>query len=454
MIVILLLGVSVAIIGQNKQVLFGFDKTPQTLLLNPGAEVDYKYHVGIPALSGISVDAGITGVTAADLFRSDGVDFTSKVLNAIQNLTANDYLQLHTQIDIINGGYKLNEKTYLSAGFYTEVDVFANIPKDMLVLLSEGNAAHLNRSFLLTETNIKADALGVLHAGVSRKINDKLTAGARLKIYSGMMNVTSTGNSGSFSTRLGQNSIYTHYLNSLHATVYSSGLYNENGQIDINDEDLRGNAFLGSNMGLGFDIGFTYKIDKQTEASASLLDVGFISYSNKIRNYTVQGDYALSGIDFLYDGSNPDYWNDLQNDLEANIPHGENNESYTVLRPIKFNSAIKYSWGRSRNEETCYDMTYKKYYNNAIGAQLFSIIRPIGPRFALTGFYEGRISESLNSKVTYTIDDFSYTNIGLGLSAKLGIVNLVCTVDNLFEIPDIANANNASVHFGINLLFK
>ena len=38
--------------SQNKQILYGFAEMPNTLMLNPGAETNFKYHAGIPFLSG------------------------------------------------------------------------------------------------------------------------------------------------------------------------------------------------------------------------------------------------------------------------------------------------------------------------------------------------------------------------------------------------------------------
>ena len=43
-----LLGISG--ISQNKQILYGFEEIPQSLLLNPGAKVLQKRHYGIPFL--------------------------------------------------------------------------------------------------------------------------------------------------------------------------------------------------------------------------------------------------------------------------------------------------------------------------------------------------------------------------------------------------------------------
>ena len=64
--------------------------------------------------------------------------FNTKLDNVINQLGNNDYLSINTQIEVINAGYQLNEKDYLSVGFYTELDIFSSIPKDFLELLRDG----------------------------------------------------------------------------------------------------------------------------------------------------------------------------------------------------------------------------------------------------------------------------------------------------------------------------
>ncbi len=439
---------------QNKQILYGFDKIPQGLLVNPGAETEYKYHVGVPILSGISANIGLSGFTVADLFRNDNLDFNQKLNTVLNNLGTNDYVHVNSQIEVINGGYQMNKKDYLSVGYYTELDAFITIPRDFLFLIRDGNAGFINKSFLFSKLSAKIDVLGVIHAGITRKFNEKFIAGARFKIYSGALNITSTGNQGSFTTRLGASNIYEHSFNNLDVTAYSSGIYNSQGDVDIDGGEVIGSTFLGGNLGVGFDIGFTYKMNDQTQIAASLLDVGFISYSENTNNGFIKGNYLFSGIEFQYDAANPNYWQDLNDDFDANIIRKDNTESYTVLRPIKFNAAIKHGFGKSRREENCADMSFNDYYDNAVGLQLYSIIQPIGPRFAATGFYERKITKNWNTKVTYTIDDFSYSNFGLGVSANVWKLNIYGMVDNVLKLSDIANANNASFQLGINVIFK
>lgn len=57
-------------------------------------------------------------------------------------------------------------------------------------------------------------------------------------------------------------------------------------------------------------------------------------------------------------------------------------------------------------------------------------------------------------KATYTLDSYSYKNIGLGLSTQLGKLNLYVLADNLLEYHDLSKANSLSFQFGLNVIFK
>lgn len=447
--------------AQNKPVLYGFDNIPQGLLLNPGQETTYRAHLGIPMISGLHASAGISGFTLSDLFGVDGTgvvgntDFNAKLATVLDNLGTKDYLTVNAQVEVLSGGYKLTEQDYLSVGYYTELDAFVGFPKDLILLGLEGNYPdNIGKTYYASDVAFKADLLGVIHAGITRKFNNRFTGGARLKIYSGALNVTSTRNEGTLTTNEGVNGIYDHNLFNLDVAGYSSGIVDENDETDhLTVGSVFGNTFLSKNFGLGIDLGFTYHMNEQIEFTASLLDVGFLSYSKNTRNFYVNGDYHFSGVDFVYDG-NVDYYEEYGQDFQERVAYSDDRESYAVSRPVKFNGSVRYSFGQSRYESTCHDIRMKDYYDNAVGAQFFSVFRPYGMRMAFTGFYERRLADFLNTKVTWTVDDFSATNIGLGISAQVWKFNVYGAINNIFGLNDVTSTNTAGVQFGINLLFN
>jgi hypothetical protein len=437
--------------SQNKQVLYDFAGLPQTLLLNPGLETDYKFHIGVPLLSGFSSEIKSTGFSLAEIFSVNNNTINDKISAILNKIDANDYLKVNTQIEVFSAGFRFDKKTYVSFGFYQELDAIGYLPKDALTLINEGNTSYLNKSFSISEMIYKLDVLGVIHAGISRKVSDKLTLGGRFKVYSSALNLETTNNSGTFTTRLGNNNIYVHYLDNVNFNARTSGLISNNEYISDASTYIE-NSLLGGNLGAGIDLGFTYRVTPQLQLSGSLIDLGFVQHTKNIKNNLVEGSFTFEGIEFEFD-SNRNYWGELDAALKEQLPIVDNQDSYTSWRPAKVNAAIKYSFGEKRSKY-CYDNTLKDFYTNAFGAQLYSVFRPLRQQFAFTSFYEKSFSNKLQAKITHTIDDYSYYNIGVGVSAKIWKINFYGILDNLTKLSDISTSNNVSLQFGFNLLFN
>ena len=123
--------------AQNKQLLYDFYEIPQSILVNPGVKTMQKWHVGIPALSGLSFQGGTSGVTVNDLFANDGVDFTTKVRERlIDGMSKRDDFSTTSYIDGINIGFRGKNRPddFYSFGMYGETDIIAYWPKDLAIL--------------------------------------------------------------------------------------------------------------------------------------------------------------------------------------------------------------------------------------------------------------------------------------------------------------------------------
>src|SRR6188768_872211 len=102
--ILLCLSISFYCFSQNKEVLYNFTPQPQSLLLNPGADVKYKWFFGVPLLSGISANVGSTGFDAYSLFAKNNVDFTTKIKNVVASTNNRDYVTANQQLEIFTAG--------------------------------------------------------------------------------------------------------------------------------------------------------------------------------------------------------------------------------------------------------------------------------------------------------------------------------------------------------------
>nr|WP_321237252.1 DUF5723 family protein [uncultured Psychroserpens sp.] len=449
--------------GQNKEILYDFNDIPQTLNQNPGALVAFDKHFGIPLLSQIHFSFGSSGVSAYDIFKNDGVDVNTKISNVIFSLSNRDYFAVNQQLEIINGGWRKDENTYFSYGIYEEADIVSYFPKDLAVLLWEGNANYIGRSFSLEDINFKGELLSIFHFGINKKISKKLTVGARAKIYSSIANVNSTNNSGTFTTRessTGDN-VYEHVFQFLDGTLQTSGvaslLGDDNSDFSKDIKTLRKRILFGGNLGVGVDVGFTYQPEEQHVITGSLLDVGAIFHSKDVETYHLNGSYTTEGLELVFpqlldeDGTTP-YWENLEEAFDENIKIDTLRNNYVTWRSTKFNASYRYNFGKG-NGQDCDCYAGSKPYLNGVGLQVFSIFRPRQPQFAATAFYYRRLFDFLKLKATYTVDDFSYHNIGLGASMHFGNFNMYLMGNNLSELQNISKTQSVSLQFGINLIF-
>ena len=447
--------------SQNKQILYGFSEIPQALLQNPGGTVEHDWYFGIPLLSHIHAQGGSSGISVYDIFANDGVDFNSKLRQAINSLKPTDFFTANQQLELFSGGFAFGNSydsdKYLSFGLYQETDFIAYFPKDLAILALEGNVNAIGRPFQFNQLSATAEVVSVFHVGYNQRLNDAFTFGVRGKIYSNIINVNSINNNGIFNTRIGGNNFYDHIFN-LDLELQTSGLAGTESDAEFSGNDIVKRALLGGNLGLGFDIGFTYHITKKWTVDASLLDVGFIRHSKDVENYSIAGEYNFEGINPLFPETDTgqtaeDYWNEVGEDFEELFNVDSNTEKYTTWRPVKFNTSLNYAFGEKRSS-SCNCIKDDVEYLNALGIQLYAIKRPEQAQVAFTTYYYRKLFNGLRAKATYTLDSFGFNNIGLGVSAHLAGVNFYLMADNLLEYENIYDAQSVSLQLGFNYIFN
>ena len=459
---ILLLAGGIAI-AQNKQLLYGLEEVPQSLLLNPSIEVSQRFHISVPLLSHLHVNAGTSGITVYDIFKNDGVDINTKIENAIFSASSKDFFTATQQLELLNiGWYDEEKKMYFSGGWYQEMDAIAYFPKDFAILATQGNRDFINVPFNFSDISASADLLSVLHFGANKKLSKKLIVGARAKLYSSILSISSKRNSGTFTTRPSENglNVYEHIINDVDINVHTSGVQSLNnkssGQVV---GALLGRTLFSGNYGVGLDIGATYHVTDKLTASASLLDIGGILHTSDTESYTASGSYTLNGIELIFPPIEAGqqtfpYYDNLEAEIEEAIPVDTTNVSYINLRPLKFNGQLAYNFGKYSGDSkkcNCLDKSTRLTRVNEAGVHVFSVFRPKGPQFAGTLFYRRRIGKWLSLKGTYTIDAYSAKNLGAAIVADIWRVNFYLAADNLLGYENIADTNSVSLQLGLNI---
>lgn len=466
---ILMLGASMSQ-SQNKQLLYDFNEVPQALLLNPGMTTNFKWYTGVPVLSGVSFQAGNSGFVSNDLFANDGIDFNTKFRDKIINgMDYKDELSGTYQIELINVGYrsKKNDRVFYSFGAYNEGDAIGYYFQDYALLAYVGNTNELNKKYDLSHLKTRGEILNVYHFGINKQVSNQLSVGFRGKVYSSFLNFNSTNNKGYFVTTEGDRNLLNATLDA-DIEIRTSGVFELKDAIDdqSNGSSVPGiltkRALFGGNLGLGLDLGFTYNLDDRTVLTASVLDVGFIYHSKDVRTYSLKGSASTEGLEVILPEdiiNGTGQWRTFVDDLKALVPYEVESKNFVTFRPTKLYASLRRDFGKQIGSlQDCYctssvgGNSNGSIFKNSYGAQLYAINRPRGPQVALTAFYQHRLGNFMSLKSTYTIDKYSFSNLGLGASIQAGPVNMYLMTDNLIGYTNLANSKYASFQFGINII--
>lgn len=426
----------------------------QTLYTNPSNEVNGKVFVGIPGISSVYFNGLNTIATPKDLFENQNGTTRLRV-NHLENMwRKNNYVGVSANLELLSLGFRIKEKSFLS--FTVNENIFArvNMPKDLLTFPFYGNGSFEKNGGEVDLSGMGVDAHHYRSYGVGfqTKINSNWSVGAKLKYLSGINNVSTKESNFVLRT---DTTTYDLSVSGKYA-MYTSG-------IDTSDLENQ-NALLTGNgsSGFGLDLGVNYKLNNRLRFSASVIDLGFITWRGDNKNFISNDiDIAYSGLDF----SNSIFSSDStsQDDIDQQLENLEeefaqqfeangNTEEYSTSLTTRFYLGASYT------------LLQHEMFTGRASASFFGEIYKGDFRPAITLAYTQNITRKVQLTANYTLFD-KRSNIGGGLVFALGSVQLYAIADNILaaNTADIRTENgvtslpysakNFHARVGMNLVF-
>lgn len=278
-------------------------------MLNPAFGNEQNY-VSIPALGNISVNThGNFGYRDVIMSNPMYPSLSDKKMTTFLNpyISAEDALSgFSTGNNRITGDVSL---TILSAGFkafggYNTIEINSrtttgvSLPYELFEFAKNTG----NHSYDIGDINAHAQSFAEIALGHSRQINDKLRLGAKLKVLVGlgradvkMRNMkadltaedkwTITGEATADVSMKG----FSYVSEEKKYNIEGSGTYER-----VNDVDLDGVGVGG--FGMAVDLGGVYEINEDWTVSASVLDLGFISWTNDMLAENRSKSFVFNGF--------------------------------------------------------------------------------------------------------------------------------------------------------------
>ena len=278
-------------------------------MLNPAFGNEQNY-VSIPALGNISVNThGNFGYRDVIMSNPMYPSLSDKKMTTFLNpyISAEDALSgFSTGNNRITGDVSL---TILSAGFkafggYNTIEINSrtttgvSLPYELFEFAKNTG----NHSYNIGDINAHAQSFAEIAFGHSRQINDKLRLGTKLKVLVGlgradvkMRNMkadltaedkwTITGEATADVSMKG----FSYVSEEKKYNIEGSGTYER-----VNDVDLDGVGVGG--FGMAIDLGGVYEINEDWTVSASVLDLGFISWTNDMLAENRSKSFVFNGF--------------------------------------------------------------------------------------------------------------------------------------------------------------
>ena len=433
--------------------------------LNP-ALTPTKGYFNLPVIGAVNATVGSTSLGYQDIIDiiDDGDDFYTKP-DFMNRLKDNNKLNVNFSTEILSAGW-YKGKNFWSFNIGLRTDIGANLTKNMFTFLNEMETVEenwRNSNYDISGQQLNINAYTEIGLGLSRQINSRLTVGARVKALLGIGNMELKLNRVAMSANLPSDQQINQWssesywnsmspsqaaqaaqelkdkFNNYHANLTVGAelkssfkgleLQEEEGKDYVTDFDFDSGKLGIAGYGFGIDLGASYKILDNLTVSASVLDLGFISWSKSSTKIASANpdpiDIKGSTYANMVDPNNPNTVmnavNQLQNDAQGYMDRVTNGDvlDYDMLQ-LEVSDAKESR--KSRLASTLVLGAEYGFFNNKLAVGVLSTTRFVQPdaltELTLSANY--RPKSWFNVALSYSAIQSAGKSFGLGL--KLGPV--------------------------------
>ncbi|HOU97383.1 MAG TPA: DUF5723 family protein [Bacteroidales bacterium] len=379
--------------------------------------------------------------------------------NLIDKMRRVNYLSFETHIPWINVSY-IWRNWYFSFGVNERINAMLSLPKDLVVLAWEGNGKSLlGQDAFLNFLGANINWHREYAIGAATSINSKWTVGARAKLLFGKANLWFKNNQLTWNTNKDDFSYTFDADMEVHSSqpffditkfqyddVNDSLMFEMDTLINMDNVDFntikKQVIFNAKNKGVALDLGAKYIFNNKITLYGSLLDVGFIRYKQNADGLKAKGNFYFDGWDIQ------PYF---QKDDSVIKAHADafRDSVIKLFDPTLINKTYNY-WLPSRLYlGGTYQLT-EKYNVGALFRGEFYLKR-IHAALTLSG--NAKFTKWLSTSVSYTVQNNSFTNVGLGFAMKFGFYQWYMVSDNVMGFIWPQSSRNFNLRMGLNMIF-
>lgn len=454
--IIIVAGLTALVHAQHSPTMYYMYEVPQASLLNPATQPRCGFYLGMPGFSSFEIYSDNSSVSLSDvLIYEKSIDSlvlpfhpTQNIDDFLKNFKKRNSFSAELNVPVLSLGFRISDETYLNFHAMARSTNEFFYPGDLTSFTMKGIES--GREYDLSNMAVNSTQFMEYALGISRQLDRKLTIGVRFKLLSGIANVAtrntdiSVTSSPEFATMRAKYEINAN-VPGLSVPIDGDSIDYDN--VDFDDKKLAESAAKMQNIGFGLDIGLHYLASERLRLSASLLDLGYISWKSNPYTFTGDASYTFEGLPVAFEG-NEIVIDEEELDSVAELfePKAAKGEPYTTYLQGKLYLGGQFFLGQRANISL---LSRSELNRGRLREQV---------TLAINVFPIKMVAASLS----YSIANRTYDNIGLGINWKAGPLNAYFISDFIpvmqyydkdepIVIP--RHARTFNFRFGFNLVF-
>jgi hypothetical protein len=426
--------------------LYFMDMVHQSDNINPANQNCCNGFYSLPVISGFGINLLNSGFDYNDLIHFGSGNLADSLIIDIDNVKSKlgkkNYVLNEINIPIFGFGFH-SGRSFLSFEISNKTKTFIAYPENLIALTS-GNAKFIGANNPATINKFGPNLLNYYEFafGWSREITKKLTLGAKLKVLSGTVALQQKKSDFKLTTAdtTYAMSLQTDLNYNISAPVEFS--YDENGMINdanYNSSNIVKDITPGKNYGLAIDFGAIYQLTEKIKLYGSITDLGFIRWGTNSTNIFQKGTFEYKGLSLDSVWTQSDY-----NELQA---WGDSLTNF-----FKFEHAdTKFTTSLNSNIFIGGSYEITPFLSLALLSRTSLYNKSLHQAFTFSANFKPL--KTLSASLSYSAMNREYKNVGLGLSYRLGPIQLYVVTDNIYTAFMPKNSKIVNVMMGFNMVF-
>jgi len=452
--------------AQYSQSLY-FMNLPQRNTLNPALRPTNRLYIGLPALSGVTVNLDNNFINMSDLFIGGVIsDSTVTFLEPgehldrlVAGLKDKNSVGMQAAVQLFGLGFSVGD-LWVTLDLTGRAEGNFVLPGELIRLGIRGNDAYAGQTIDLSSLRADVKYYNELGIGISKNFTDRLRLGVRGKLLFGVAAATLDNND--FRLRVNEDNTHTLFADmAFSMSGPFTAVMNPDGTLDnvsIDDSRFENTksaiALLTNtgNPGFGLDLGMEYRITDRLSVSGAVTDLGFIRWRTDRTTLFTKTQFEFNGLTMqdVYDESMDfdELINWTLDSLQNSFYQQAGSDPFVTYLSPGVTAAASYSPVKAF---TFGVLSHTRF----IGKQV---------RESMTLSANMNLGSALSATCSYTAVNHRYDNLGAGISIRGGWMQLYALVDNIpirwtkvtigndsFPMPEDWNTMHARV--GMNIMF-